>query len=193
MRRADDAPEGGSRLRLSGFLEQKALVQPLVFKLLSYVIAPLSVCIFNNAHTIGVYRDARIISTFKNTVKALTQDRRVIVFPECYEEYNNIVHDFQENFVDVARLYYKKTKQAVPFVPMYLAPKLKRLYLGRPVYFDPEAPMEQERTRICAYLKKEISEMAWSLPKHTVVPYPNVPKKQYPQSLPPVTYEKTSC
>ena len=41
------------------------------YKLLSYIIAPLSVCVFNNANTIGVYRDNRIISTFKETVQKL--------------------------------------------------------------------------------------------------------------------------
>ena len=34
------------------------------YKIVSYLIAPLSVLIFNNAHTIAVYRDARLFSTF---------------------------------------------------------------------------------------------------------------------------------
>ena len=46
------------------------LLRPF-YKLLSYLIAPLSVCVFNNANTIGVYHDTRIISTFKQTVQRL--------------------------------------------------------------------------------------------------------------------------
>ena len=44
--------------------------------------------------------------------------------------------------------------------------------------------MEQERSRICNYLMDEITSIACSLPRHTVVPYPNIPKKDYPCNIP---------
>ena len=160
------------------------------YRLLSYLIAPLSVCIFNNANTIAVYRDNRIISTFKNTVKRLEEGSSVIIFPECYEEYNHIVHRFQENFVDIAKLYYKRTGNAVPFVPLYIAPKLKKMYIGKPIYFRPDADAAQERHRICQYLMDEITAIACSLPEHTVVPYPNLPKREYKTNI---CHEKTNC
>lgn len=149
------------------------------FKIVSYIIAPLSVCIFNNAHTIPVFRDTRIISTFRKTVSALSNGENVIIFPECYEPYNNIVNNFQTRFTDVAKLYYKKTKEAVSFVPLYIAPTLKTMYIGKPVEFNPLANMDEERDRICKYLMDEITNIAKSLPKHTVVPYANIPKKEY--------------
>lgn len=152
------------------------------YKGLSYVIAPLSVCVFNNANTIGVYHDARIISTFKNTVKRLTEGASVVVFPEHAEPYNHIVNDFHDRFVDVAKLYYNKTGKALSFVPMYLAPALKKACLGKPIAFCPENPMEQERLRICTYLKEEITRMAEALPEHKVVPYENLPRKAYPSN-----------
>ena len=163
------------------------------YKLLSYMIAPLSVCIFNSANTIGVYHDTRIISTFKNTVTRLQEEANVVVFPEHYVEYNHIVHEFQDKFIDIARLYYKRTGRCLPFVPLYIAPALKKMYLGMPTYFLPENPMEQERKRICKYLMDEITRIACVLPEHRVVPYPNIPKKEYPSNIPKeATYEKTS-
>ncbi len=154
------------------------------YKAMSYIIAPFSVCVFNNADTIGVYRDSRILSTFKNTVKALTEGANVVVFPECYEEYNHIIHRFQENFVDIARLYGKRTGQPLAFVPLYIAPSLKQLHIGKPVYFDPDQDLESQRHSICQYLMDEITAMAEALPAHTVVPYPNIPKKNYPSNRP---------
>ena len=150
------------------------------YKLISYLIAPLSVCVFNNARTIGVYRDARIISTFKNTVAKLQQGSTVVIFPEHYAPYNHILNDFQDKFVDIAKLYYKKTGRELAFVPMYIAPNLKTMYLGQLVRFRADQPMEEQRARICSYLKERITEMAVELPVHRVVPYANVPKKQYP-------------
>jgi len=150
------------------------------YKLLSYMIAPLSVCVFNNAETIGVYHDARIISTFRQTVKALQEGANVVIFPEHNEPYDHIISRFQEKFIDVAKLCYKRTGKAVSFVPMYLAPTLKTMYLGKPVVFRPEAPMEEERTRIAGELMAAVSSMAQSLPRHRVIPYKNIPKRLYP-------------
>ncbi len=154
------------------------------FKGLSYVIAPFSVCVFNNAHTIGVYRDNRIISTFKTTVKRLEEGASVIIFPECYEEFDHIVHQFQENFVDIAKLYYKRSGRAVPFVPLYIAPNLKQMHIGKPIYFDPERDLATQKQAVCQYLMESISAIARSLPEHVVVPYPNIPKDQYPWNRP---------
>ena len=64
---------------------------------------------------------------------------------------------------------------------MYLAPRLKTLYLCPPVVFDPEAPIDEERARICRYLMETITEKAESLPLHTVVRNRNIPMKDYPK------------
>lgn len=164
------------------------------WKMLSYLIAPLSVCIFNNANTIGVYRDSRIISTFKNTVKTLQNGDSVVVFPECYEPYSNICNSFQENFVEIAKLYYKRTGKALQFVPMYIAPNLKTMYIEKPVTFSPDTPIGEEKHRICQYLMEAITEKGWSLPPHRVVPYPNIPKREYPMNIcEEKRYEETGC
>lgn len=154
------------------------------YKLLSYLITPLSVCIFNNAHTIGVYRDSRILSTFRNSTLALCEGANVVVFPECPEAYNQIVNQFREGFVDIAKLYYKRTGKELQFVPMYNAPNLKKVYFGAPICFRADAPKEEERQRICEYLMGAITDIAVKLPKHTVVPYLNIPKKNYPSNIP---------
>jgi len=165
------------------FWSQKPKYTHPFYKLLSYLIAPLAVCIFNNASTIGVYRDDRVMSTFKTTVKRLNEGANVVVFPEHDIKYNNIVYEFQKGFVDIARLYYKRTGKELAFVPLYIAPKLHKMYLGKPIRFNSAAPKGEEPKRICEYLMDEITQMARSLPEHTVIPYRNIPKKYYPSNL----------
>ena len=150
------------------------------YRLLSYVIAPFSACVFTNANTIAVYHDTRVMSTFKQTVNKLAEGDSVVIFPEKNEPYNGILWQFQDRFVDVARLYKKKTGKALAFVPFYLAPNLKQMYFGEPVYFCPENSMDEERTRICKELAQRITDIAVGLPRHRVVPYPNLPRKEYP-------------
>lgn len=162
------------------------------YRLLSHLIAPLSALIFNQADTIGVYRDARIMSTFRETVNRLSEGAHVVIFPEHDVKYNHILYEFQDRFVDLARLYYKKTGEELSFVPLYIAPKLKKMYYGKPIRFRADRPMEEERKRICSYLMEQITRTACSLPEHTVIPYRNIPKKDYPCNIQEEnTHEKT--
>ncbi len=161
------------------FWSQKSKWTQPLYKALSYMIGPLCVCIFNNARTIAVYRDMRIMSTFKESIKMLKDGANILIFPEKDEKHNNILYKFRENFIDIAKLYYKKTGIALTFVPMYIAPKLKKMYIGKGIIFNRENSIEDERKRISAYLADEITDIARNLPLHTVVPYRNIPKKYY--------------
>lgn len=153
------------------------------YKLLSYIIAPISVCVFNNANTIPVYHDSRLMTTFKQTIDSLSKGTSVIIFPECYEPYNNIINNFQDKFVDVAKLYYKRTGKAVTFTPLYIAPNLKKMFFGKPISFNPELPTEKERERVCHYLMDTITDIAIKLPPHTVIPYANISRKEYKRNI----------
>lgn len=162
------------------FWAQKPPYSRPFYRLLSYLIAPLAALIFNNANTIPVYRDHRITITLKRTLKYLQDGERVVIFPEHDVKRNNILYEFQDGFVDMARLYHKRNGKELCFVPLYIAPIRKTMYFGKPIRFSAETPIEWERHRICEYLMTEITQMARQLPKHTVIPYRNIPRRQYP-------------
>lgn len=164
------------------FWSQKPKYTHWFYKIISYLIAPLSVLLFNNARTVAVYRDTRILHTFKESVSKLQTGKSLIIFPEKDVKYNNIIYEFQDKFIDVARFYYKKTGKELTFTPMYLSPKLKKIYLGKPVKFSANTPIDEERKRICDYLMNEITDIAVNLPQHTVIPYRNINKKLYPKN-----------
>ena len=164
------------------FWSGKPRLQRPFFRLASYLIAPLAVIIFNNADCIGVYRDNRVISTFRRTAECLKEGRRVIIFPEKAEKGEGFLYAFQEGFVDCARSYCRQTGKGISFVPLYVCPQFHTLYLGDPVPFDPKAPIAGERERICREMSRGILALARALPEHRVVPYLNLPKKDYPSS-----------
>lgn len=161
------------------FWSQKPKWTHPFYKVLSHIIAPLAALIFNNARTIAVYHDMRIVSTFKESIQMLMAGATILIFPEKDEKYNNILYQFQDKFIDVARLYYKKSGIELTFVPMYIAPKLRKAYIGKGIRFDSGNKMEDERKRISDYLSNEITDIARNLPEHIVVPYRNIPKKYY--------------
>jgi hypothetical protein len=174
MHRAD-VPEYAFR----DFWSQKPKWTHPMYRLLAHIITPFSVCVFNNARTIGVYRDQRVMTTFRETVSMLKEGRNILIFPERNERDNNILYKFDENFVDVARLYYKKTGEKLTFVPMYIAPYLKESYIGEGIEYNPENDPAEERSRICSYISAAITKTARELPEHTVVPYRNIGRRHY--------------
>lgn len=177
----------------SDFWSNKPRYTRWFYKLLSYLIAPLSVCVFNNARTIPVYHDSRLLTTFRLTVNALKNEKTVLIFPEHYQPHNHIINDFQDKFIDIAKTYHKRSGKSVKFVPLYIAPTLKKMIIGKPITFDPSALIQEERRRICTYLMDEITAIAESLPLHTVVPYANLPKRLYKTNrITEVSREKTN-
>lgn len=155
-----------------------------LYRLISRIIPAPASYILSHAQTIPVYRDVRCISTFRTTMEKLDAGFHIVIYPEHNVPYNNILWEFEENFIDVARLYYKKTGKRLNFVPMYLAPKLRRVFFGEPIRFCPDAPYTQERERIRTGLMTAITEIAAAQPLHTVIPYPNMSKRQYPLNIP---------
>ena len=164
------------------FWSQKKKSVRWFYKLLSSMIGPLAECIFNNANTIGVYHDSRVLSTFKHTVQRLQEGANIVIFPESDDPYSNIVNRYQDRFIDVARLYYRRTGKQVQFVPFYLAPELKTLCIGKPIRYRPDADPAGERNRICTYLMEESTHLGRQLPEHTVIPYNIMPKDRYPSN-----------
>ena len=152
------------------------------YRVLSHLIAPLAVYIFNCANTIPVYYDVRVMTTFRQTLRLLREGMKIVIFPEHTVAHNNIVYDFQEHFADVAQMYYSLTQQELCFVPMYISPKLKKMVLGEPVRYHHDQPMDEERKRICQELMDAITRIGRSLPPHTVVPYAVIPRKEYPSN-----------
>lgn len=154
------------------------------YKALAHAIVPLSVLLFNHAETIPVYRDNRVLATFRSTVKALEAGTGVLIFPEHDKRCNHIVDDLQDHFIDVAKLYHHRTGKALAFVPMYICPALRRVCIGEAVRFDPSAPIDGERERIKEELTERITALAEALPRHRVVPYRPQPKKNWPYNRP---------
>ncbi len=150
------------------------------YRILSYLIAPLCVLIFNSANTVPVYRDVRVMITFRRTLRLLREGKNIVIFPERAVPHNNIVYDFQERFIDLGRMYYDLTQTEISFVPMYIAPKLKKIILGKAIRYRADASMDQERLRIRDELMDAITRIGRSQPRHIVIPYAPVPKKDYP-------------
>ena len=151
-------------------------------KAFAHLIAPIITKIFRDADALSVYRDMRIVKTYKASAQALSEGINIVILPECPEEYNEITNKFNEYFVDTARYYYKAEQKELSFVPTYYCREHGIMLFGNPIKFDSKAPIEEERKRICQYLMDEITSLAKSIEVHKVIPFNAVSKKEYKNS-----------
>ena len=150
------------------------------YRMASHLIARPASFALSNANTIPVWHDSRVMTTFRKSVEQLNAGADIVLFPEKNEPYNGILWQFQEHFTDLAKIHYRKAGTAVCFVPVYTAPRLKGIYFGNPVRYNPDAPDGEERRRVCTAMMEGVTALAAALPPHTVIPYPNIPKGSYP-------------
>lgn len=141
------------------------------YRILSFVIAPLSVHIMKNGGTIPVYKSMAISKTFQKTMQSLFNEEDVIIYAENRNPFNHIINAFSENFVDVAKIYYKRYQKRLHFYPVYICPKLRRMVIGEKVTFDETKDIVVERSNIIRHLQSQITSMALELPRHKVIPY----------------------
>lgn len=164
---------------MEDFFPYKKGWKRVFYKIASYLMAPLLPCIIKNARAIPVYHDIRLASTIKNTIRKLSAGKIILIFPEKHEKRNNIINQFREHFVDVARIYHRRTGKTISFIPMYIAPKLNYCCFGKKILFDPNADISFERHRITEFLEEEITSLGRSMPDHIVIPFDNISRGQY--------------
>lgn len=152
------------------------------YKGFSYAISPFAVWLFKRARVIGVYKDFKIVKTYRETISKLEKGSNIVIFPENREKCNLFINEFQKNFVDIARLYYKKAKKCISFTPMYIAPTIKTVVFGKPITFDNKDDFSLQKEKIINHLKDEITSIALNLPPHAITPYENIARKFYKQS-----------
>lgn len=162
---------------IDAFWSDKPKKSRWFYRILSYLIALPAGYVFVRADTLPVYRDNRILATFRQSAEYLNEGYHNVIFADSLEKNNEIINHFNQGFVDVARLYYKKYGKELDFVPVYSAPTIKKVVIGKPVKFDHTKPFEEERKRIVEYIENEIYKMAKSLPPHIVIPFENTDKK----------------
>jgi 1-acyl-sn-glycerol-3-phosphate acyltransferase len=124
--------------------------------------APFVAAFMRSMGGIPVYRGCKnIADTFKESVKALRNGDNILIMPE--RDYMSTGADAGElytGFVHIAQLYSKSTGKPLSFYPIYASKQNEKIYMEKPIVFDPAKPFRSERDRIVAELKNELSRSA---------------------------------
>lgn len=115
-------------------------------KLTTAIISPLSAwwltTMIHSCEGIPVYRGeaaAKAYLTMKRSLDALLNGDNILIFPDvAYDDTGNETanREMYEGFVFLEKLYHKKTGRHIPFVPLCLDLKGKKLKIKKPVQFE---------------------------------------------------------
>ncbi len=141
------------------------------YRFLAKIIRVLLPPILDNVDTVPVFHDRRIIETFKQSVKKLESGKDVVIFAESPRQYSEYINELQRGFVDLGRYYFSRTGKKLKYYPAYVERSNRVIAVGKPIEYDPELPMKEQRERICVFLQEGIDRQARGLKKHKPVKF----------------------
>jgi 1-acyl-sn-glycerol-3-phosphate acyltransferase len=143
------------------FTELELKLRPPLSVWLARLIGRICVAIMRNIEAIPVYSGSRRIrATMQRSLELLLRGKTILVFPENKDRpINEVLGDFNTGFLAMARLYYRRTRRLIQFIPVAVNEKMKAIRIGNPIRFDLRLPFLQEKLR----LKKRLQEAIYSL------------------------------
>ncbi len=99
------------------------------------VFAPISRSFYRSIGLIPTYADSRFISSVKISCKILDENHALLIFPEDSSRgYLNPPEGFNNGFVTMAKLYFKRRGEDVPVYPVYYLTKERKMVIAPPIY-----------------------------------------------------------
>lgn len=136
---------------------------------IGHFVGRLSMWCMRQLEVIPVYRDhpMELIKTFRATVEAMQAGDNILIFPEnpnAEGQDHGYEHEglgtLFEGFMMLATIYYKRTRKACRFMPMYAHKATRTLSFGHEVVYNPKAENEEEeRVRVVRECEKEMRRL----------------------------------
>ena len=130
-------------------------------KLVARLIAKPFSALIRSAGAIPVYRNSlKVRETFKESVEALKRGESLLIFPDVdYTSQGGDAGALYEGFLMLERLYYKEVGSHLPFVPMHISEKEKRLVLGDTISFREGVSFKEDKDRVIQALHDTLNDM----------------------------------
>ena len=136
--------------------------------LMNHVGAPFLTWVMRSVDCIPVYHDnpRKLMQTFRETTAAMEAGDNILLFPENagtsadHRYVKEGVSEFFTGFTMIGQLYSKKTGKCPLFVPLYADKHKRVITFGVPTRYNAEVPPNEEKDRLCEYLRGEMLRIA---------------------------------
>ena len=125
---------------------------PLYSATIPYVARAIVPKVLRSAPTIPVYRDARVMSTMRASLKALKEGKHLVIFPELPDGFDSHAEQLQMGWLNLTAMYYKATGKRLKLVPVHIDEKTRFFRVGEAITADPDLPLKEQEAAIERYL-----------------------------------------
>lgn len=117
---------------------------PLYSATIPHLAAAVLPPVLNSAPTIPVYHDARIMTTMRQSIKALDEGKHIVIFPEIPSGYGEYDRRINTGWLNLCVMYHRKTGKALKMWPVCIDQKGKTFHVAAPVAYDPSQPLKNQ-------------------------------------------------
>lgn len=116
------------------FYRQKLKYSKFRAFILATGFGAISIFLYRATGLIGTYKDARLKKTFQKSFDVLNSDIPLLIFPENSSNgYFDKPVEYQEGFVKLSKLYYKKTNIDLPVYNVYYSKDKNKIIIDKPL------------------------------------------------------------
>lgn len=149
-------------LRLD-FVEPQLHITPPFSYWLAAAISKIHVPLLRAIGGIPVYQNPeQIRQTFELSMNILKQGGYLLIFPEDASlpaDEHNKMSPFKKGFTRLGEIYYKSTRQRLPFYPVTVHVASRTVQVGKALYYNPFNPPVKERMRLKNALEHFVCQM----------------------------------
>ena len=150
------------------FQDVKGVSRKILQRIMEKYGAPFLAWVMKSVDCIPVYHDnpRKLMQTFRATTTTMEAGDNILLFPENADTSSDGryvregVSEFFTGFTMIGQLYYNKTGKCPLFIPLYADKKKRIMTFGEPTRYDPSLPPNEEKERLCQYLRDEMLKIA---------------------------------
>ncbi len=112
--------------------------------------------VLRSAPTIPVYRDARIMTTMRTSLKALKEGKHIVIFPELPDGHDSHAEHLQMGWLNLVTMYQRATGKPLKMIPIYIDEEAKLFRVKKAITADADLPLADQQERIERYIAASI-------------------------------------
>lgn len=129
---------------------------PFYSATIPYIAKAIVPKVLRSAPTIPVYRDARIMTTMRTSLKALKEGKHIVIFPELPDGHNSHAEHLQMGWLNLVTMYQRATGKALKMIPIYIDEEAKLFRVKKAITADADIPLSDQQERIERYISAGI-------------------------------------
>ncbi len=127
-------------------------LEPLYNATLPYIAAAILPPILKSAPTIPVYHDARVMTTMRQSMRALKEGKYLVIFPEQPSGYGEHHDWINTGWLNVCTMFHRATGKALRLYPVFIDTENHAFHIAAPIQYDPERSIPDQQDEMVKVL-----------------------------------------